>query len=248
MLFFASLLGVLGMDPATLNSIVKLLKEFLPSKLHEVIDQQIVGIILTGSSGKIFFIGILLALYLGITFISTVTHALNKGHGIHESKGFLEQQIISLFLMFWFALIILFSFNASVFGDRLVEIINLKFQLQLPLQSLILSLKYPVIFVALTTLALMLYLLTPDVYQTVKQALPGAMFFSLGWLTATWLFKVYVDQFAHYNELYVALAGFIVLMLWTWVTSFLLLVGGKLNAAICEENRLSALPPPPSKT
>ena len=82
-------------------------------------------------------------------------------------------------------------------------------------------------------LALALYLLTPEVYQTIWQALPGAVFFSVGWLVATGLFGLYVqERSSRYVESYAASTGLIVLLTWTWVTCLLLLLGGRLNAVL----------------
>lgn len=243
-LFLAALLGLLGTDPATLRAIVELLKGFLPSSLHGILDQQIAAIILTGSSGTVFFWGMVLAFYLGITFISTVSHALNRGHGVARPRSWLGRQLISLLLMFWFGFTIFFAFNALVFGDKLAENMEAVWHLSLPIQAWIVFLKYPVVLASLIVMSLALYLLTPDVYQTTREALPGAFFFSIGWLLVTQLFRVYVEGFAHYTQLYLALASFIILMLWTWITSFLLLVGGTLNAVLRDLKTPAAEPAP----
>ena len=93
----------------------------------------------------------------------------------------------------------------------------------------------PFAFVALIGVALTLYLLTPEIYQTVRQALPGAVFFALGWLGSTYLFRVYVEQFARYGENYLSFSSLIVLLTWIYVTSLLLLLGGRLNIIIRQE-------------
>ena len=111
--------------------------------------------------------------------------------------------------------------------------IEATYHLHSNLQGAVTMLKYPIIALALIVLALALYLLTPEVYQTIWQALPGAVFFSVGWLVATWIFGFYVNQRnSRYNETYAALAGFIVLLTWTWVTCLILLLGGRLNAVL----------------
>ena len=86
--------------------------------------------------------------------------------------------------------------------------------------------------VALVGLALALYLLTPENYLTVRQALPGAIFFAVGWIIATKLFQLYVVRYDRYNPTYLALASIIVLLTWMYLTCLLLLLGGKLNAII----------------
>jgi len=89
---------------------------------------------------------------------------------------------------------------------------EVNFQLAFPLQAWITTLNLPFTFVALVILALALYLLTPENYLTVRQALPGAIFFSVGWIIATKLFQLYVARYDRYNPTYLALASIVVLL------------------------------------
>ncbi|MGB7393037.1 MAG: YihY/virulence factor BrkB family protein [Pricia sp.] len=66
-----------------------------------------------------------------------------------------------------------------------------------------------------------------------------ARFFSIGALVTTllfmltsYLFGVYVDKFARYNELYGALGGLLILMVYIWINSNILLLGFELNATL----------------
>jgi len=69
----------------------------------------------------------------------------------------------------------------------------------------------------------------------MRQALPGAIFFSVGWITVTKLFQFYVARYDRYNPTYLALASIIVLLTWMYLTCLLLLLGGKLNAILRRE-------------
>ena len=98
-------------------------------------------------------------------------------------------------------------------------------------------------------LALALYLLTPENYLTIRQALPGATFFATGWIIATKLFQLYVARYDRYNPTYLALASIVVLLTWMYLTCLLLLLGGKLNAILRREHermrRAAPLAPAP---
>ncbi len=85
-----------------------------------------------------------------------------------------------------------------------------------------------------------MYLLTPENYLTIREALPGAIFFSLGWLVLTKLFQIYVARYDRYNPTYLALASLIVLLTWMYLTCLLLLLGGKLNAILRRERKRMA--------
>jgi membrane protein len=147
-------------------------------------------------------------------------------------------------MLFWFGIVIVFSFNAVVFGERLAGIAEVNWQLSFPLQAWIARLNLPLTGVALVGLALTLYLLTPENYLTVRQALPGAIFFAIGWIIATKLFQIYVARYDRYNPTYLALASIIVLLTWMYLTCLLLLLGGKLNAIIRRQREKTQMAKP----
>ena len=219
-----------------------IVRAFLPPdpKVQEILDSVVANVIVTGSGGALATAGIILGIYLGTMFISTISHALSRTHGITEDPHWWSKYIISLFLLFWFGITILFAFNVTVFGETLAGIAEVNFQLGIPLQSWVAALSVPFTAVALVILALALYLLTPQNYLTIRQALPGAIFFSVGWMTLTKLFQFYVARYDRYNPTYLALASIIMLLTWMYLTCLLLLLGGKFNAILRRESERAA--------
>ena len=237
LLFLWHLLGLFGTDPARLHQIFSVLKSFLPPdpKVQDILDTALASVVVTGSSGMLANAGIILGIYFGTVFIATITRALSESRGVAEEKNWWAKYIISFFMLFWFGITILICFNAVVFGETLAGIAEVNFQLSFPLQEWIGALSLPVTALALTLLALALYLLTPHNFLTVRQALPGAIFFSLGWIAVTKVFQFYVARYDRYNPTYLALASLIVLLTWMYLTCLLILLGGKLNAIIWRE-------------
>ena len=234
LLLLSALLTLFGTEPRVLHTMVDLLQNFMPRISRDIIEAQVAAIVVTGTTSKVALLGIPLALYLGINLINTISRTLNHCLGIKEpTRSWWVRWIIALMLLFWFGVTILFSFNLVVFGEGFAKAVEATFHLNAPwLQTAVTSAKYPIIALALVILALALYLITPEVHQSVRQALPGAGFFALGWLVATYLFSVYVEEYARYREAYQAIASYIVLLTWAWVTSLLLLLGGRFNALL----------------
>jgi len=243
LLFLWHLLGLFGTDPTTLHQMLSALKGFLPQdpKVNDIIDSLVANIVVTGSTGRVVYIGIFFGIWLGTLFISTISHALSRTHGVREDRNWWSKYIISFFLLFWFGITILFCFNAIVFGETLAGLAEVNFQLNIPLQQSVAYLNLPLTCVALIVLALALYLITPENYLTIAEALPGAVFFSLGWMTVTKLFQFYVTKYDRYNATYLALASVIVLLTWMYLTCLLLLLGGKLNAILRRERERAAI-------
>jgi membrane protein len=244
LLFLWHLLGLFGTDPAKLHRMFLILKSFIPPdpKVQDILDAAMASVVVTGSSGILANVGIVLGIYLGTVFISTISRALSETHGVREDRNWWSKYIVSFFMLFWFGLTILFCFNAVVFGERLAGVAEVNFQLNIPLQEWVAALNLPFTAIALTILALALYLLTPENYLTIRQALPGAIFFAVGWIIVTKLFQYYVTRYDRYNPTYLALASIIVLLFWMYLTCLFLLLGGKLNAILRRERERARTP------
>jgi membrane protein len=244
LLFLWHLLGLFGTDPTKLHQMFLILQSFMPPdpKVQDILDTAVASVVVTGSSGMLANAGIILGIYFGTVFIATISRALSQTHGVREDPHWWSKYIISFFMLFWFGIVILFCFNAIVFGERLAGIAEVNFQLAIPLQTWIGALNLPFIALALIGLALAVYLLTPENYLTIRQALPGAIFFSIGWIIATKLFQLYVARYDRYNPTYLALASIIVLLTWMYLTCLLLLLGGKLNAILRRERERMRAP------
>ena len=243
LLFLWHLLGLFGTDPEKLHQMFAILKSFLPPdpKVQDILDGAVANVVVSGAGGIVGNVGILLGLWLGTLFISTISHALSRTHGVKEDRNWWSKYIIAFFLLFWFGITIFICFNAMVFGETLAGIAEVNFQLDIPLQQWVTFLSLPLTALALVILALMLYLLTPENYLTWKQALPGAILFAVGWIVVTKLFQYYVTKYDRYNPTYLALASIIVLLTWMWLTCLFLLVGGKLNAILGREREKEAI-------
>lgn len=89
------------------------------------------------------------------------------------------------------------------------------------------------VFVLLTylTTAVLYYFGTTEGKRT-KFFSYGALMTTLLILLTSYLFGIYIDSIARYNELYGALGGLLILMVYIWLNSNLLLLGFELNATL----------------
>ena len=65
----------------------------------------------------------------------------------------------------------------------------------------------------------------------------GALMTTLLFVLTSYLFGVYVEKFARYNELYGALGGLLILMVFIWLNANILLLGFELNASLQEMHK-----------
>jgi membrane protein len=61
---------------------------------------------------------------------------------------------------------------------------------------------------------------------------PGAVFAVVVWVIASALFSLYTANFGQYNETYGALAAVVVVMLWLYISAYVVIAGAEVNAEL----------------
>jgi membrane protein len=65
---------------------------------------------------------------------------------------------------------------------------------------------------------------------------PGTLVAVVGWLIVSVLFGAYTANFARYSKTYGALASIVVVLLWLWLSSLLILFGAEVDGATRRAN------------
>lgn len=95
------------------------------------------------------------------------------------------------------------------------------------------SLRWVLLLVVGGVASLLLYRYAPPrPAPTWGSLLPAAGFTALGWLVISLGFSFYVSNFGSYNETYGVLGAAVILMLWFFLSSAALMVGGELAAEL----------------
>lgn len=74
------------------------------------------------------------------------------------------------------------------------------------------------------------YTFLPDRRQPFEWRAPGTIMALLLWLLFSWGFTIYARDFAHYNRIYGSLGQIILLLLYLYLTGFVILIGAEINA------------------
>ena len=71
-------------------------------------------------------------------------------------------------------------------------------------------------------------------WRASNPIMPGAILASISWAIVSGAFRLYVSHFGQYNKIYGAVGVIIVLMLWLYLSSLVMLLGDQLNAVVGE--------------
>ena len=108
-------------------------------------------------------------------------------------------------------------------------------------------LRWPLVFVLVSVAVAVLYKLAPNARIPFRWCLAGGALFAVGWLIATGVFGLYVANFSNYANTYGALGGVIVLMLWFYISAFILVGAAALIAVFLKETRPAVVQPRPTR-
>jgi membrane protein len=101
--------------------------------------------------------------------------------------------------------------------------------------------KWPVLILVVITMFSVLYYAAPNVkLRGFKWVTPGVVLALVVWLLASVGFAFYVANFGSYDKTYGTLGGFVVFLLWMWITNVSLLLGMELNAERERSRELAA--------
>lgn len=227
-----SLWGLLA-DPQHLEGEIAGVSTVLPAEARSIIVGQAQSIASNAGSGITFatIFGILFTIFSTSKGVKALMEGLNVIHGERETRGFVRLNAVSLALTFGAVAMAVIAFAAVVVVPAVVAALGLD---RLPGVDLAL-LRWPLLaLVTLVGLAV-LYGIAPSGRRPVVWLSWGTVVATVLWLAASGLFSLYVGSFGTYNETYGALGGVIILLMWLWISAFVVLLGAILDAEIARE-------------
>ena len=141
-------------------------------------------------------------------------------------------QSLAIVLTITMSIFVLISFTLIVAGPEIAEKAAAGHGLGPIFEWTWKILQWPVIFLLISEGFAAVYYLAPDVEQRWPWILPGAHLATGLWLLISLGFRFYVTHFGQYNQIYGAIGGVIVMLLWFYLSGLVLLFGAEFNSEI----------------
>ncbi|MET0170733.1 MAG: YihY/virulence factor BrkB family protein [Aliihoeflea sp.] len=233
---FVSIYGFVA-DPVTVADHISFLGGFLPSASLDIIYTQLEALAEQRPEALSFgFItGFLIALWSANNGIKSMFEAMNVANQENEKRSFLKLNLIS----FCFTLGAMFLAIAFIFTVGVVPAILALLRLNDFGPMLIAALRWPVMLMIIITGISLLYRFGPSrEYAKWRWLSWGACFSSLLWIVMSFGFSWYLQNFADYNATYGSLGAVIGFMMWTWISTMIVIVGAEINAEMEHQTAL----------
>jgi len=208
-----------GIGNLTVAKFQTTMNQALPPEASKEIETQIKRLQTQPPVG-LLSIGLAITLWLSSSIFVAVIDAMNRIYGVKERRGFVKIRLTA---------IVMTIIQAAILVGSLVAIVAWPYILRW------LGLGAPAAFLA-TVLQLMSFALTffvaPDAKQSWEWITPGSLAGTALFIGVTFLFRLYVHNFANYNEAYGPLGGVMVLLFWFWISALVLLGAAQANKII----------------
>jgi membrane protein len=232
---FVSIWGLVA-DPAQVAQQFAGVKDVVPADAWSLLNEQLQSVASSSSTslGWGVALGILVALWSAGAGVRALITALNIAYDENEKRGFIKLYAVGFLLTVGLI-------GAAVLA--LVVILAVPVALQfLPLgglSSTLITVLTWLVMAAVVVLGLGgLYRYGPSrSYAQLRWVTWGAIAAAILWLLASLLFQVYVANFTNYTATYGSLGAVIALLMWFWVSAFVVLLGAELNAEMEHQTR-----------
>ncbi|XEC93223.1 YihY/virulence factor BrkB family protein [Paenibacillus tarimensis] len=185
-----------------------------------------------GGTRTVLSIGMIATLWAASNGINAVIKGLNKAYDEEENRAFWKVRGISLLSTLVLVIIILTAMVMLVFGQMIGKQIFHALDYPAGFERTWATAKYVIPLVVMTVVFILLYKIAPNRRMTFREVVPGSLFATLGWIATSLLFSFYVNEFGSYTTIYGSLGGVILLLIWLYLSSIIILFGGEINAAL----------------
>ncbi|MCX2836763.1 YihY/virulence factor BrkB family protein [Salinimicrobium sp. MT39] len=226
----------LAMDPQSLQGQLQKISQVMPQQAFEIIQTQLKDLVSTPQSALSWSlaIGILLSLWSSNKGMKSLFTGIDIAYGTNNERGFIKQNALTLLFTFGAILLVILSLGIIVIWPVIIDEISLPSTVT----ALITWLRWLILAALVVYFIGLIYRYAPaKPTSAFKWVLPGALIATLLWLIASWGFSFYVKNFGSYGEVYGSISAVVVMLLWLFLTSIIILIGAEINSEIEKYSR-----------
>lgn len=238
--FLMFLMTLVGFSRLNSDAVLNLLSNVMPTEAFNLIQSTVIEIVDREQTG-LLWISIALAIWVSSSGFKAVIKGLNKAYGVKETRSYIKLKLISMIYTILLALIVIATLFLFVFGDVIGDFFIKVLEHPEFIYYIWNMLRYVVVILIMILFFMFLYNATPCVRLGWLEVIPGAVITTLGWISISYIFAYYVNNFSNYSRLYGSLGAVFMFMTWMFITSMILILGGEINAVLAEKNRLKDL-------
>jgi membrane protein len=232
--FLAAMAGFVG-ELVGHGNLFSLVMNFIallaPAEIQNTVRDWVFGVVYTRSLGLLTF-GVAGALLGATAGTGTLAKGLNRAHRVAKNRPFWMGMVLTIIVTMAMAGVMLIGVAVYTVGEWTSEQAVARIGLDDHVIAIWSFLHGPGVAVGLFAVLLAMYALLPNAPVRLRQAAPGALFATAAWLIVTKSFSFYLQHFGRFDVTYGSIATAIMLIVWLYAVSLILMAGGEINALL----------------
>lgn len=222
-------------DPQLVEQQIQALSGILPGEAQSILRDQLTAV--AGASGGNLTLGLVVSLLFALWSASAGTRsvmtAVNIAYDEQEQRSFLVYTAWSVLLTLGGILGLIATLLLVVVLPAILDTIAQVLGLGAVFQWVISLVRWPLLALGVIAGLAVLYRYGPSRRRAQWQWVTwGSGAATAVWLLASIGFSVYVRNFGSYQETYGALGAVVILLMWLYLSAYIVLLGAELNAEI----------------
>jgi membrane protein len=214
------------------DQLLSILAQILPSNAFKALESTIVDIV-KHQNIKLFSFGFLTTLFFATNGVDTLMQAFNKSSLIHETRSYLRRRWVALVLTIVISVSLLIAVIIMIVGHKILFFLQNQFESKAYGWFVVIALlRWIIVIVIFFVTVSLLYRYGPAHKQRWKFLSPGSVLATALAVLTSLGFTFYINNFSSYNKIYGSIGTLIVVMIWLYLNSLIMLIGFELNASI----------------
>lgn len=221
----------------------KFLESFLPAQTSDFFMSSIFENLEGNSQAGLLSSVFLLSMFLMANGVNAVFSGFENSYHEQKTRNIFQQYLYALGIALILAFLVLFTVAVFIYIQVYVIVpLNEVFSTEEATNT------QWILFAKYMFFVVMVYLATATLYYFGTKEGRQTSFFSIGALLTTlliiltsYLFGIYIDNFSKYNELYGSIGALLILLMYLWLNSNILLLGYEFNATLRGLHKLNEM-------
>lgn len=226
----------LVLEPAQIEEQISRLNLILPERAFGMINDILQPVI--QQTRKEIGWGLAVSILVSIWSANKGTNALFQGINIAydeiDSRNIVKKNLLTLLFTLCGLVLGLLSLLIVIFFPLLID----KFGFTEEIENIFTWFRWVILGIILITALSMVYKIAPNRRSPrFRWVSWGAILGTVLWLLGSMAFSWYVSNFGSYDDLYGSFAAVAILMLWLFLTAFIVLMGAEINSEMEHQTR-----------
>lgn len=229
LIFLAALVGTLPFTGAW-NGVLQFILVYFPHQSQGMVFETVLS--LTQGRNGFLSIGLIGTAWAASGGLMTLMSALNEVYEVKETRSFARRLALAFLMISVLALLLLSTFGLLAAGNRFDKLVADRSMGLLNALALWRLTRWISSVGLLGVSIAILDRTMPNLRRPWRQTIPGVAFIVLGWLLAAAGFNLYARYMGTFNKTYGVLGVFVILMVWIYLSSLIILAGAEINSEL----------------